>query len=53
MAGTFATLISNNLNIGMQFLASITIIIAIPIMIANFFQDKCSRPSPFAYPTCL
>jgi magnesium transporter len=37
MTGAFATIISNNLNIVMKFLASITIIIAIPTMIASFY----------------
>jgi magnesium transporter len=36
MTQAFATIISNNLNIVMKFLASITIIIAIPTMIASF-----------------
>ncbi len=33
----FASIISNNLNIVMKFLASITIVMAIPTMIASFF----------------
>jgi len=37
MTGAFATIISNNLSIVMKFLASITIIIAIPTMIASFY----------------
>jgi len=37
MTQAFATIISNNLNIVMKFLASITIIIAIPTMIASFY----------------
>ena len=37
MTRAFATIISNNLNIVMKFLASITIIIAIPTMIASFY----------------
>ncbi len=40
LAGTmdvFASVISNNLNIVMKFLASITIVMAIPTMIASFF----------------
>lgn len=37
MMDTFASIISNNLNIVMKFLASMTIILAIPTMIASFF----------------
>jgi len=37
MTQAFATIISNNLSIVMKFLASITIIIAIPTMIASFY----------------
>ena len=37
MMDTFASIISNNLNIVMKFLASMTIILAIPTMISSFF----------------
>ena len=37
MTDTFATIISNNLNIVMKFLASVTIILAVPTMIASFY----------------
>ncbi|HSQ92933.1 MAG TPA: magnesium transporter CorA family protein [Methanoregula sp.] len=37
MTNAFATIISNNLSIVMKFLASITIIIAIPTMLASFY----------------
>jgi magnesium transporter len=37
MTQYFATIISNNLNIVMKFLASVTIIIAVPTMIASFY----------------
>jgi magnesium transporter len=37
MTQAFATIISNNLNIVMKFLASVTIIIAVPTMIASFY----------------
>lgn len=37
MTQAFATIISNNLSVVMKFLASITIIIAIPTMIASFY----------------
>lgn len=37
MVETFASIISNNLNMVMKFLASMTIIMAIPTMISSFF----------------
>jgi magnesium transporter len=37
MTGAFATIISNNLSIVLKFLTAITIIIAIPTMIASFY----------------
>ncbi len=37
MMGTFASVISNNLNMVMKFLASMTIVMAIPTMISSFF----------------
>lgn len=37
VADTFASIISNNLNLVMKFLASVTIILAIPTMISSFF----------------
>ena len=37
MMETFASIISNNLNIVMKFLASVTIILAIPTMVASFW----------------
>ncbi|ACL15858.1 magnesium transporter CorA family protein [Methanosphaerula palustris] len=37
MTQSFASIISNNLNIVMRFLASVTIILAIPTMIASFY----------------
>lgn len=37
MTETFATIVSNNLNIVMKFLASVTIILAVPTMIASFY----------------
>lgn len=36
MTNTYATLISNNLNIAMKFLAGITIVLSIPTIIASF-----------------
>jgi len=53
MTGAFATIISNNLNIVMKFLASITIIIAIPTMIASFYgmnvTDIPLSQAPFSF----
>lgn len=50
----FASVISNNLNIVMKFLASVTIVMAIPTMISSFFGMNVkvpfeSNPSAFAY----
>jgi magnesium transporter len=46
MMGTFASVISNNLNMVMKFLASMTIVMAIPTMISSFFGMNV--PVPFA-----
>lgn len=46
MMDTFTSIISNNLNIVMKFLASMTIILAIPTMISSFFGMNV--PVPFA-----
>jgi len=55
MTQAFATIISNNLSIVMKFLASITIIIAIPTMIASFYgmnvADLPLKDQPFAFET--
>lgn len=40
----FASVISNNLNIVMKFLASITIILSIPTMVASFFGMNINVP---------
>jgi magnesium transporter len=40
----FASLISNNLNMVMKFLASITIVMSIPTMIASFFGMNVNVP---------
>lgn len=48
----FASVISNNLNIVMKFLASITIVMAIPTMIASFFGMNVMVPmtnNPYAF----
>jgi len=41
---TFASIISNNLNVVMKVLTSITIIMAIPTMIASFFGMNVQMP---------
>ena len=55
MTQAFATIISNNLSIVMKFLASITIIIAIPTMIASFYgmnvNDLPLSKAPLAFET--
>jgi len=55
MTDTFATIISNNLNIVMKFLASVTIILAVPTMIASFYGmnvgDIPLAGRPFAFET--
>ncbi|WP_298665353.1 magnesium transporter CorA family protein [uncultured Methanofollis sp.] len=48
----FASIISNNLNIVMKFLASVTIVLAVPTMIASFFGMNVGIPlqdSPLAF----
>ncbi len=52
MMDAFASVISNNLNIVMKFLASITIIMALPTMVASFYGMNVSLPfqnSPYAF----
>ncbi len=51
MAETFASIISNNLNMVMKFLTSMTIILAIPTMIASFWGMNVNVPfgSPNPY----
>jgi magnesium transporter len=52
----FASVISNNLNIVMKFLASVTIVMAIPTMIASYFGMNVQVPmanSPFAFPVII
>ena len=48
----YASIISNNLNIVMKFLASVTIILAIPAIVAGFYGMNVSLPfqkSPYAF----
>jgi magnesium transporter len=53
MTQAFATIISNNLSVVMKFLASATIIIAIPTMIASFYgmnvADLPLKDTPLAF----
>ncbi|AET66558.1 Mg2+/Co2+ transporter [Desulfosporosinus orientis DSM 765] len=44
MMDAFASIISNNLNMVMKFLASITIILALPTMLASFFGMNVKVP---------
>ncbi|TGE38228.1 magnesium transporter CorA family protein [Desulfosporosinus fructosivorans] len=44
MMTSFSSIISNNLNIVMKFLASITIILALPTMLASFFGMNVKIP---------
>lgn len=44
MMDAFASIISNNLNIVMKFLTSITIILAVPTMVASFFGMNVPLP---------
>lgn len=44
MMDAFASIISNNVNIVMKFLTSITIIIAIPTMVSSFFGMNVANP---------
>ncbi|HEX3015215.1 MAG TPA: magnesium transporter CorA family protein [Desulfobacteria bacterium] len=52
MMDAFASIISNNLNMVMKFLAAITIILALPTMVASFFGMNVALPfqqSPFGF----
>lgn|SRR5574344_1387760 len=52
MMDAFASIISNNLNIVMKFLTSVTIILAIPTMVASFLGMNVEIPmahAPFAF----
>lgn len=44
MLDTFASVISNNLNIAMKFLATVTIVMSIPTMIASFYGMNVPLP---------
>lgn len=45
MSDTFASIISNNLNIVMKFLASITIMLAVPTIIFSLWASTSRSPS--------
>ncbi len=52
MMDSYATIISNNLNMVMKFLASVTIIISIPTLIASIYGMNVALPmqgSPYAF----
>jgi len=52
MMDAFASIISNNLNVVMKFLASITIVLSIPTIVTSYFGMNVSIPgaeSPFAF----
>jgi magnesium transporter len=52
MTDTFASVISNNLNVVMKFLASVTIVMSIPTIVASFFGMNVPVPwsvYPFAF----
>jgi magnesium transporter len=44
MMDAFASIISNNLNVVMKFLASVTIILSLPTMIASFYGMNVKLP---------
>mgnify|MGYP001234832465 FL=1 len=56
MMDAFASVISNNLNIVMKYLTSVTIVMALPTMVASFYGMNVSLPfqhSPYAFPITL
>jgi len=56
MMDAFASIISNNLNGVMKFLAAITIVLSLPTMVASFYGMNVALPfegSPFAFPITL
>ncbi len=56
MMDAFASIISNNLNRVMKLLASITIVLNLPIMVASFYGMNVELPlqhHPFAFPFTL
>lgn len=56
MMDAFASVISNNLNIVMKFLTSVTIVLALPAIVAGFYGMNVQLPgqsSVFAFPILL
>ncbi|NLE76054.1 MAG: magnesium transporter CorA family protein, partial [Chloroflexi bacterium] len=56
MMDAFASIISNNLNAVMKILASITIVMSLPTMVASFYGMNVNLPlqnQPFAFPLTL
>lgn len=52
MMDAFASIISNNLNVVMKFLASVTIVLSIPTIVTSYFGMNVGLPfsdKPFAY----
>jgi magnesium transporter len=53
MMDAFASIISNNLNVVMKVLASITIVVSLPTMVSSFFGMNVALPlaeHPYAFP---
>ena len=56
MMDAFASIISNNLNVVMKFLTSVTIVLMLPTLVASFYGMNVSLPlqdSPYAFPFTL
>jgi magnesium transporter len=56
MMDAFASIISNNLNVVIKFLASVTIILSLPTMIASFYGMNVNLPldeHPWAFPIII
>lgn len=56
MAGTFASIINNNVNVVMKLLTSVTILIALPTMIASIYGMNVPLPLqtyPHAFPVVM
>lgn len=52
MMDAFASIIANNLNVVLEFLAAVTIVLALPTLIASFYGMNVALPfedSPFAF----
>lgn len=52
MMDTFASMISNNLNVVMRFLASVTIVLSLPTLVTSYFGMNVGLPfqqDPYAY----